>query len=641
MLEQPCAPTLRRMWAEGAEGRQSWALNAYSRFRSSLSPWTNQSLPEAQDETMIVLFGPTQVGKTTLLLELLGIAKECLPHVSEVLRGGRGVGRSATATPMIYSESLDELWQLDGHKAGLDDEGLRRALAQIRDDVEAGVAISRPRTVNIPVHYFDTERGASPRVRILDLPGADPANGNEAKYVRRAAQDYAPLADLIILITRADDLGFLKPWNLTEQFGRTLDWTLAPERFCIVTSYAFTLGTLRDWLSESRETRNLSALRARTAEQIRRFDGMNASVLPPIYPLDFGKSWADTPIQRRAVVQPLLVELRRELRQRIEESAQPLGRLRQARNAYQVTLKVQENLRKSHAQAQKENERAVQQTAGQLDNWYRQSERRRERLNILPDPAKVDEACQNLKREINKILDDVPRRFVGEITKKRLMGTYYLFLRGLKTRSFSLDMLVFETDENGELLRYVIDNFNKVEFASQLAAFFRYFLKRIEDHWFGGAFHNFEEDRVRLLDSMEQAHLWTQNRLGQAFENAADAHKATLADQRKRMERGLRSVETRMKRLAAELVAQQAEITKLAEESAGIERKLEEDKARATQFNALLRAALFDDLRMRREGLAREPVPARQFMRLLEAVSVCAHAREVLEPFPSTTKNMP
>ena len=590
---------------------------------------------------MIVLFGPTQVGKTTLLLELLGIAKECLPHVSEVLRGGRGVGRSATATPMIYSESLDELWQLDGHKAGLDDEGLRRALAQIRDDVEAGVAISRPRTVNIPVHYFDTERGASPRVRILDLPGADPANGNEAKYVRRAAQDYAPLADLIILITRADDLGFLKPWNLTEQFGRTLDWTLAPERFCIVTSYAFTLGTLRDWLSESRETRNLSALRARTAEQIRRFDGMNASVLPPIYPLDFGKSWADTPIQRRAVVQPLLVELRRELRQRIEESAQPLGRLRQARNAYQVTLKVQENLRKNHAQAQKENERAVQQTAGQLDNWYRQSERRRERLNILPDPAKVDEACQNLKREINKILDDVPRRFVGEITKKRLMGTYYLFLRGLKTRSFSLDTLVFETDENGELLRYVIDNFNKVEFALQLAAFFRYFLKRIEDHWFGGAFHNFEEDRVRLLDSMEQAHLWTQNRLGQAFENAADAHKATLADQRKRMERGLRSVETRMKRLAAELVAQQAEIKKLAEESAGIERKLEEDKARATQFNALLRAALFDDLRMRREGLAREPVPARQFMRLLEAVSVCAHAREVLEPFPSTTKNMP
>lgn len=638
MSEQPCAPTLRRMWAEGAEGRQSWALNAYSRFRSSLSPWTNQSLPEAQDETVIILFGPTQVGKTTLLLELLGVAREYLPHVSEVLRGGRGLGRSATATPMIYSESLGELWQLDGHEAGLNDEGLRQALAQIRDGVEAGAANTRLRTVHIPVRYFDTERGAAPRVRILDLPGADPADGNEAEHVRRVAQEYAPLADLIMLITRADDLGFLKPWNLTEQLGRTLDWTLAPERFCIVTSYAFTLGTLRDWLSEPGETRDVPALRARTAEQIRRFDGMNVAVLPPLYPLDFGKSWADTPVERRAVVEPLLVELRRDLRQRIAESAQPLGRLRQARDAYQVALKVQERIRRNHAQAQEENKRVVQQRAGQLESWDRQSERRRERLRMLSDAATVDRACRNLQHEINKVLDGIPRQIPGnEVTKKRLLAIQKDFQSELQTLVFSLETLVAESDEAGEVLKHVMENFDRIEFSTHLATFFEEFFREIEGYWFNGAFHNFEEDWKRLLDSMEKAHWSTQTRLSQACSIAAQALKATFSDQRKRMVRGLQSVETRMKRIAAEHVAQQAKMVKLAEETAGIERKLEEDKAHATQFNGLLRAALFDDLRKRGEALAKEPIPARRFIRLLEAVSVCARARDVLDPSPTGT----
>jgi len=591
---------------------------------------------------MIVLFGPTQVGKTTLLLELLGVAKECLPHVSEVLRGGRGVGRSATATPMIYSESLGDLWQLDGHEAGLDDEGLRQALAQIRDGVEAGAAHTRPRTVHIPVRYFDTERGAAPRVRILDLPGADPADGNEAEHVRRVAQEYAPLADLIMLITRADDLGFLKPWNLTAQLGRALDWTLAPERFCIVTSYAFTLGTLRDWLSEPGETRDVPALRARTAEQIRRFDGMNVAVLPPLYPLDFGQSWADTPVERRAVVAPLLVELRRELRQRIAESAQPLGRLRQARDAYQVALKVQQNVRKDHAQAQMENGRAVQQRAHLLESWHQQSKLRRERLQMLPDAAMIDKACRDLQREINKMLDGVPRQILGkEVTKKGLLATQRCFQRKLQTLVFGLETLVAESDEAGEILKHVTDNFDRAEFSTHFAAFFEEFSKEIEDHLFGGAFHNFEEDRERLLDSMGKAHSWTQSRVGQACNIAAEARKATLAGYRKRMERGLRSVETRIKRLAAEHVAQQAEMAKLAEETAGIERKLEEDKARAIQFNALLRAALLDDLRTRREALAKEPVPVRRFMQLLEAVSVRARARDVLDPSPTTTKETP
>ena len=639
MPAQSGAPTLRRMWADGAEGRQSWALNAYRSFRNSLSPWTNQSLPEAQDETMIVLFGPTQVGKTTLLLELLGVAKEWLPHVSEVLRGGRGVGRSATATPMVYRESLGELWQLSGHEVGLNDEGMKQALGQIRDGVEAGAVNTRPRTLHIPVRYFDVDRGASPRVRILDLPGADPADSNEAEHVRRVAQEYAPLADIIMLITRADDLGFLKPSILTEQFGRTLDWTLAPKRFCIVTSYAFTLGTLRDWLSEPEKTRDVAALRARTEEQIRSFDGMNVAALPPLFPLDFGKSWADTPLERRAVVEPLLDELSRELRQHIAKSAQALGRLHQARDTYEVALKVQADKRRDHAQAQEKLKRAMHQRAGQLESWHRQSERRRERLLMLPDAATVDKACRNLEREISKTLDGIPRRILGKkVTKETLLATQWRFQRALQTFVFSLEEQAAETEEDAVILKHLTDNFTEVEFRTQLAAFFKQFSEEVKGRWFRGAFHNFEKDRKRLVDSMEKAHLWTKSRLSEAINIAAQVPKATLAAQRKRMERGLRSVETRVKRLATEHVAEEAEMVTLLDEASGIERKLEDDKARAKQFNALLQSALLDDLRTRCEEIAKEPIPARRFIRLLEAVSVCDRARDVLDPPPKSTE---
>jgi hypothetical protein len=240
------------------------------------------------------------------------------------------------------------------------------------------------------------------------------------------------------------------------------------------------------------------------------------------------------------------------------------------------------------------------------------------------------------------MLNGVPRQILGkEVTKKGLLATQRCFQRKLQTLVFGLETLVAESDEAGEILKHVTDNFDRAEFSTHFAAFFEEFSKEIEDHWFGGAFHNFEEDRERLLDSMEKAHCWAKNRLGQACNIAAEAPKATLSSQRKRMERGLRSVETRMKRLAAEQVTQQTEMAKLNKETDSIERKLEEDKARATQFNALLRGALLDDLRTRREALVKEPVPARRFMRLLEAVSVCDRARDVLDPSPTTTKETP
>jgi hypothetical protein len=647
MTQQPCAPALRRLWAEGAPGRQSWALSAYDRFCSELSPWTRDSLPAARDETTIVLFGPTQVGKTTLLLELLGVAKNSLPYVNDVLRGGRKAGLSATATPMIYDDSLGECWRLDhgGQAQDLDADGLKQALTRIRGRVEAGLADIRPATLYIPARYFNANRRGTPRVRILDLPGVNPANANEAEHVRRVARDYVPTADLVLLITRADDLGFLQPLTLTAQGLRALDWTVSPARFCLVTSFAFTLGTLQSWLAAPGETRDVAALRSRLAEQMRCFD-MEVEDPRILYPLDFGNSWAQTPVERRAKVQPLMAELRRELRARIAETAQELGRLRHARNAYHVAVKVQETELARHNRAQEGREKELKRKAGLIAGWCQQRGHRRERMSALPDAEATDQARQNLQVKINKLLDNV-RKLLPAVDNKDAMKKSCLLRLGRQFRMnlwdcvSKLETLDLESHEEWEILRRVTLKYN--EFSKHSATFFTEFDRqldsyRLEDYWLLVPGRNFAKDLAWLSVCMEQSRVWTQSKLGEACDSATRERQAIVARERKRMSRRLQRVQARIKRLEAERTELKAENAKRAEEAAAIERELDEDKTRAAEFNALLRAALHDDLRTRREAIAKEPVPARRFLRLLEAVAVCDRAHSLLGSSPTTTE---
>lgn len=64
----------------------------------------------------MVVFGKTQVGKTTLLMDLMGVSPAAMERVSTALRGGRAHGHSATATTMEYRRSEDQRWGLRVHE---------------------------------------------------------------------------------------------------------------------------------------------------------------------------------------------------------------------------------------------------------------------------------------------------------------------------------------------------------------------------------------------------------------------------------------------------------------------------------------------------------------------------------------------
>ena len=80
-------------WLERHRQRHDWALQAFDRFVHELAPEVSDQVRRT-DQVTVVVYGATQVGKTTLILDLLGLASNTRDEVARVLRGGQAVGKS-------------------------------------------------------------------------------------------------------------------------------------------------------------------------------------------------------------------------------------------------------------------------------------------------------------------------------------------------------------------------------------------------------------------------------------------------------------------------------------------------------------------------------------------------------------------
>lgn len=238
---------LSSLWRDMFARRLGWAEHAYEDFLRKIDPDLATYFSGKEKDVYVVLYGKTQVGKTTLLLKLMGVNHE----VAKTLRGGRGKGRSATVTVTRYTASPDDFWRLtsDSHTdVTLDDDGIVAELIALRERVEQGGFLSdRPVIIKIPRKHFTSERIHGPKVNILDLPGENASNEAEASHVRAVAQKYVPAADLVLLVGLGDDLSFMKPEALPiPEIG---DWRYQPEKFRIITTFTTRAKSYKDFLS--------------------------------------------------------------------------------------------------------------------------------------------------------------------------------------------------------------------------------------------------------------------------------------------------------------------------------------------------------------------------------------------------------
>lgn len=333
------------------ESRQSeWAFRAYDRLIKTLSHDVQEriQLKESDAEPYVVIFGKTQVGKTTLLLDLMDIDLQQMATLSHVLRGGREAGKSSTATAMEYRRSTDQRWGLfvqSKTRWFASDEAMAEALAQLRQQMERGeLVVDSPCIVHIPGRFFRMQTAGAPGVRILDLPGDNPANAQEQKHVNQMAKTYLPFADLVLLIGRGDDLSFLQPDVIT--LPGIEDWQAMPYRFRIVTTYSYSAQSVKE-LIRNDPAFDITQLRQRLIEQIERFSCLSdASKDQNLYfPLEFGSSWLSMEENDSALyarVAPMVSRLRSELLEQIAASTSPLGRLRSTLDTHLSVKYIQE-----------------------------------------------------------------------------------------------------------------------------------------------------------------------------------------------------------------------------------------------------------------------------------------------------------
>lgn len=336
MRDASDVPSVSCRWARLSGRRLEWAHRAHRKLVESLSEQTRVHFVrgDSNGDAYVVVFGRTQVGKTTLLLELMGLGGADLKRVGTVLRGGRDFGHSATATTMEYRRNDADRWRIgiDGAERDLNgDDGMIAALADLRTRMSRRqLDVKDPVVVWIPSSCFPTGDSA-PQVRMLDLPGDSPADQAEQDYVRHMARTYVPNADLVLLVGRGDDLSFLQTDALS--LPGIADWQFMPRRFRIVTTYSFTPQSVRDQARQQKGAADAGFFRHRLIEQLRTFglklDAQAAS--PDLYfPLEFGDSWERAGVQDDGLfkqLQPMISVLKQELHEAIAGSTTELSRL--------------------------------------------------------------------------------------------------------------------------------------------------------------------------------------------------------------------------------------------------------------------------------------------------------------------------
>lgn len=436
----------------GLQSQQTdWAFRAYARLIGTLSEDVQEKLRLKEDvaEPYVVIFGKTQVGKTTLLLDLMGIDNTQMRCISEVLRGGREQGKSATATATEYCASPNQRWGLSIQSKTLwfdSDNAVTQELGRLREAMESGNLVAdSPCVMHIPKRFFAEATTAAPSVRILDLPGDNPANEKEQHHVDEMAKTYLPFADLILLVGRGDDLGFLRPEVI--KLPGIEDWQSMPHRFRIVTTYSYTAQSVKDIIRNDVYA-GASLLRRRLIQEIERFGFMSEAARSEelYFPLEFGNSWmgvqaSDPALYKR--MSPIITQLRSELLEQIRNSTTQLGRLRSTLNTHQSVKYIKKKKTDAIEFELKQLEERGKEITGELNDWKNkitQAESKNEKFHtvlnadaVIARQSIIKSAAKNPIFKASQVFPPGIRGFMDRCkTLKNRVSDYYQVLQGMQ-----------------------------------------------------------------------------------------------------------------------------------------------------------------------------------------------------------------
>lgn len=243
-----------------------WQKDAFERIKASLLTTRDNALLQyegLQESYLVVVYGPAQIGKTSLILKLIGIRDDCFQCVSQTLRTKEITrGNSSTSTAIIYARSDTEQYALTvegepgvfSEKIWFSTEAeLEAKLVEVRSRVVTNKESARSVLhIDIPRQFF-AEDSSSENLIVMDLPGVNSKTKGEAFHVQNLMRRYLPLAQVCLVVCTANTIESLEVQTDLEPY-----WRDKPGQYIVVTTKAFSMGTVKNFFFVPRQDREKS-----------------------------------------------------------------------------------------------------------------------------------------------------------------------------------------------------------------------------------------------------------------------------------------------------------------------------------------------------------------------------------------------
>lgn len=274
----------------------------------------------SESEMMISVYGKSQRGKTTCILSLLGINEEDILTVSDILRGSRKRGTSATSTATAYKKSSSDCFGLaygESLHLEMDDETFKAKMDEVRSEIENNPRSIDQITIFIPRKYFGSSEKEF-KYRIVDLPGIESAEERERDHVEALVDKYFKSSDSVLIVELANSLTDLGHISFARQ-GLEI-WS---KRFKVILTRSFSLESVKNMILGQNEEVIYDRLKQYYNEEVHRSLVKKIDKDLEIYPLEFGESlleFTSTFPEQKESVFKVLRRLKEELLQSISES---------------------------------------------------------------------------------------------------------------------------------------------------------------------------------------------------------------------------------------------------------------------------------------------------------------------------------
>jgi hypothetical protein len=240
-----------------------WLWAARKRFLVEVLHLDPRDVTDEAKRPVVVFYGPSQVGKTGLILRLLGLREEMHPEVERILRGGREKGNSATITALRYGRATGTHWdvpvfrnrssgatQLSFESEQLDDENALKAFGTLRavltSSEHGGIIPENALWVGVPSRFFRDDIHQDNVPILVDLPGEGSAEVAEKYHVPALVRKWLLVASTVVVVENVAHVMRLKDLKFGSE--TRAGWLYWPGDLAIALTRVFEDHTVRKWV---------------------------------------------------------------------------------------------------------------------------------------------------------------------------------------------------------------------------------------------------------------------------------------------------------------------------------------------------------------------------------------------------------